>query len=145
MPMQRITPARRLQLQRLDLQREPTVMRNGLGVAALSAGVIAVFVGFWIWPVGGMILGIVAVILGLVGRSRVKRSQANNGGVAAAGIVLGVVVIIMAVGYFAWLFNRADLPRYRECLNNAGADKAKQDQCDNEIDLRIAYRPKINL
>jgi len=137
MPKQRIAPARRLQLQRLELQREPTVMRNGLGVAALSAGVIAVFVGFWIWPFGGMILGIVAVILGLVGRSRVKRSQADNGGVAAAGIVLGVVVLIMAAGWYAWLFNRADLPRYIECLNS-GADKAKQVQCDSELDLRMA-------
>ena len=138
MPMQRITPARRLQLQRLDLQREPTVMRNGLGVASLSAGVIAVFVGFWIWPFGGLILGTVAVILGLVGRSRVKRSQANNGGVAAAGIVLGVVVLIMVVRYFAGFINSADLPRYIECRNNAGADKAKQVQCESEFDLRMA-------
>ncbi|MBV8927948.1 MAG: DUF2156 domain-containing protein, partial [Mycobacteriaceae bacterium] len=37
----------------------------------------------------GVILGIVAVVIGFAARGRVKRGEANNGGIAIAGIVLG--------------------------------------------------------
>ena len=38
-----------------------------------------------------IVLGVVAVVFGFLGRGRVKRGTANNGGVAIAGIVLGAL------------------------------------------------------
>jgi hypothetical protein len=48
-------------------------------------------VAFVVAAVAGVILGIGAVVTGVVARRRVRRGQAGRGGIALAGIVLGVV------------------------------------------------------
>ncbi len=73
----------------------PTGPRNGLGIAAL---VIAIIGLVFCWTVaGGVILGLIAVIIGFVAQGRVKRGEATNGGVAIAGIVLGFLAIIVSL------------------------------------------------
>ncbi|WP_244187556.1 DUF4190 domain-containing protein [Mycobacterium gastri] len=66
-------------------------------------------------PVGlGIILGICAVVMGSFGRTRVRRGEADNNGVAVAGIVLGIVAIVVGLavpGYFAI--------SYEQCRSNA--------------------------
>ncbi|WP_353943031.1 DUF4190 domain-containing protein [Streptomyces sp. HUAS MG91] len=72
--------------------------RNGLGTAALILGVIGALSGvipFLFWLAG--ILGVIALILGLTGRSRAKRGEATNKGVALAGAILGLVAMGLAV------------------------------------------------
>nr|MCH9732457.1 DUF4190 domain-containing protein [Actinomycetes bacterium] len=66
--------------------------KNGMGVASLVVAIIALFS-----VVGGVVLGVVAVILGFLGRGRVKRGEADNGGVAIAGIVLGLLSIVVSI------------------------------------------------
>ncbi|WP_328677006.1 DUF4352 domain-containing protein [Streptomyces sp. NBC_00322] len=73
--------------------------RNGLGTAALVLGIIGTITGFipflfWL----GCILGLLALILGLLGRGRAKRNEATNRGSATAGAVLGLVAMIVGVG-----------------------------------------------
>ena len=46
---------------------------------------------------GGIILGVVAVVVGFAARGRVKRGEANTGGIAIAGIVLGFLAIILGI------------------------------------------------
>ena len=71
----------------------PTAPRNGLGITALVLAIIGLV---FCWTVvGGVILGVSAVIIGFVARGRVKSGQATNGGVAIAGIVLGFLAIIV--------------------------------------------------
>ncbi|MGW6454721.1 DUF4352 domain-containing protein [Streptomyces sp. NPDC055078] len=76
----------------------PHPMRNGLGTAALILGIIGAVAGiipflFWL----GGTLGLIALILGLVGRGRVKRGEANNKGVTTVGALLGLVAMILGV------------------------------------------------
>ncbi|MFI8914291.1 DUF4190 domain-containing protein [Streptomyces sp. NPDC053513] len=76
----------------------PRVMRNGLGTAALILGIIGTVSGFiplFFWLAG--ILGLIALILGLVGKGRVKRGEANNKGVALTGVLLGLAALILSV------------------------------------------------
>ncbi|MFF9852653.1 DUF4190 domain-containing protein [Streptomyces litmocidini] len=76
----------------------PRVMRNGLGTAALILGIIGTvsgFMPFLFWLAG--ILGVIALILGLVGKGRVKRGEADNKGVALTGVILGLVSLILSV------------------------------------------------
>ncbi|WP_030690319.1 DUF4190 domain-containing protein [Streptomyces globisporus] len=76
----------------------PRVMRNGLGTAALILGIIGTLSGFMpflFWLAG--ILGVIALILGLVGKGRVKRGEANNKGVALTGALLGLASLILSV------------------------------------------------
>src|SRR5665213_3215703 len=53
-----------------------TGVRNGLGTTALVLGVIAVVLSWTV--VGGIILGVLAVVFGIVGRGRAKRGEATN-------------------------------------------------------------------
>ncbi|MGW0781319.1 DUF4190 domain-containing protein [Streptomyces sp. NPDC002913] len=72
--------------------------RNGLGIAALVLGIIGTVSGlipFFFWLAG--ILGLIALILGLSARGRVKRGEATNKGVATFGAVLGLVALVLSV------------------------------------------------
>ncbi|MFG2759255.1 DUF4190 domain-containing protein [Streptomyces wuyuanensis] len=72
--------------------------RNGLGTAALVLGIIGALSGlipFFFWLAG--ILGLIGLILGLSGKGRVKRGEATNKGVAVAGVVLGLVSLVLSV------------------------------------------------
>lgn len=112
----------------------PTTIRNGMGIAALVVGVIGLAGSISI--VGGIVLGIVAVILGLVGRARVKRGEATNGGVALAGIIVGVFAIVAGLGFIAFwvgLFNEVGAGDYLDCLQQAGQDRSMVQECSDRF------------
>ncbi|MET9549702.1 DUF4190 domain-containing protein [Streptomyces sp. NPDC006627] len=73
----------------------PMAPANGMGVTGLVLGIIAT-VGFCLWPLA-IVLGILAVIFGAVGRGKARRGEATNGGQALAGIICGAVGIVLAV------------------------------------------------
>lgn len=102
--------------------------RNGLGTAALVLGIVGILTS-WLF-VGGL-LGIVAIVLGAIGRGRAKRGQATNGGVALAGILTGVLAVLVAalvvVGAVA-LFSNSDFGSFTECVQQAET-QAEVDQC----------------
>lgn len=114
----------------------PVVMRNGLGVAALITGVLALFGSCTV--VFGVLLGIAAIIFGLVGRNRAKNGQANNRGVATAGILLGTLAIIISIAWITWVFKGADVPQFVDCISNAGDDAVKTDLCTSDFEQRVA-------
>lgn len=112
----------------------PVAPRNGLGIAALVVAVIALVASFSV--AGGIVLGIVAVILGFMGRGRVKRGEADNGGVAMAGIVLGVLAIVVGLAFIAiWvgLFKEVGAGDYFDCLQQAGQDRTKVQECSDRF------------
>ena len=71
-------------------------MRNGLGTAALVLGIIGVVSGARMFFVA-FVLGILAVVFGLVGRGRAKRGEASNKTAATWGFALGVVAILASI------------------------------------------------
>ena len=111
----------------------PMVIRNGLGVAALIVGIVALVGSFTV--VGGVLLGIVAVVLGLVGRARARRGEATNGGVALAGIIVGAIAIIAGLAFIQiWVtvFNQVGAGDYFDCIQQAGQDRDKVQQCADQ-------------
>ncbi|MGW2637887.1 DUF4190 domain-containing protein, partial [Streptomyces sp. NPDC001348] len=68
---------------------------NGMGTAALSLGILAA-VCFWLWPLA-IVLGILAVIFGVIGRGKARRGEATNGGQALAGVICGVAGIVLGL------------------------------------------------
>jgi len=85
--------------------------RNGLGVVSLVLGVVGVVTSaVTIWPTIGLLFGIAALAVGLAARARVKRGEANNRGIAIAGIVLGVAAIVIGLASLA--LNAVDLFYY---------------------------------
>ncbi|MFF9014463.1 DUF4190 domain-containing protein [Streptomyces sp. NPDC014870] len=81
-------------------QQQPS---NGMGTAAMVLGIIAV-AGFCLYGLG-VILGILALIFGVIARKKVTRGEATNGGMATAGIVLGSIGIVVSsvfLGFIIW-------------------------------------------
>ncbi|MEU6588100.1 hypothetical protein ABZ923_02510 [Streptomyces sp. NPDC046881] len=72
---------------------------NGMGTASLVLGIISA-VGFLMWPVA-LVLGILALIFGGIGRGKAGRGEATNPGVALAGIICGAAGIVLVLGLFA--------------------------------------------
>lgn len=116
----------------------PQQARNGFGWVALALGLLAL-VTFWS-VIGGIVFGLAAVVLGFLGRGRVKRNEATNGGAAITGIILGFVglalaAVVIAVGAAIW--NNPLVQDYTECLQQAGNDTAAQQECAERFDEEI--------
>ncbi|MEV0124619.1 DUF4190 domain-containing protein [Streptomyces sp. NPDC050703] len=79
----------------------PMAPANGMGVTGLTLGVISA-VGFCLWPLA-IVLGILAVIFGAVGRGKAKRGEATNGGQALAGIICGAVGVVLGAALLVLL------------------------------------------
>ena len=66
----------------------------------------------------GLLTGIPAIIVGNNAKKAVARGEANNGGMATAGIILGWVAIalsIIGIILFSILFSNAD---FRDAFND---------------------------
>lgn len=123
----------------------PSAPKNGLGVAALVVAIIALLSSFSI--VGGVLLGTVAVILGFIVRSRVKSGEATNGGVAMAGLILGVISIIAGLAFIAiWvgLFKQIGAGDYFDCMQQAGQNRRAVQQCSEEFRQSMSENFSIN-
>jgi hypothetical protein len=124
----------------------PPAPKNGLGVAALVIAIIALVL---CWSVaGGLVLGVCAMIIGFVARGRVKRGEATNGGVATAGVVLGLLAIIVSLVFIPiWvgIFNEVGGSNYVECLSNAGSDEQAIQQCADQFRDRLETEFSITI
>lgn len=113
----------------------PPRTRNGFGVTALVLGLVALVLS---WTIIGVILGALALIFGLLGQTRVKRGQATNAGQSVAGIVLGILALLIATGLIAFgMVSALDSPAgrsYLKCLQQAGGDHGKAQQCVSDFD-----------
>jgi hypothetical protein len=108
--------------------------RNGLGVAALVVGVLALLSSLTL--IGGIVLGIAAIVLGVLGRGRAKRGEADNGGMALAGVVLGVVGLLLSLLFLAIgvaIFSSESGQDLADCLEQAGDDQAAIEDCQRRF------------
>ncbi|MEV3858365.1 DUF4190 domain-containing protein [Streptomyces sp. NPDC050095] len=71
---------------------------NGLGTTGMVTGIVSVAT-FMAWP-AAIVLGILGIVFGAIGRSKAKRGEATNGGQALAGIICGSIGLALAVGFF---------------------------------------------
>ncbi|MFE7587067.1 DUF4190 domain-containing protein [Streptomyces gardneri] len=76
---------------------------NGMGIASMVLGIIAA-VGFCLYGLN-IILGILALIFGIIGMKKAGRGEATNRGMALAGVILGAVGIVVGsvvLGLIIW-------------------------------------------
>jgi hypothetical protein len=67
---------------------------NALAVASLVTGIG----GLIIFPI---LPSIAAIILGIIGRGQIKRQQQSGSGMALAGIILGIVALVLWIALIA--------------------------------------------
>jgi hypothetical protein len=103
----------------------PVQRRNGMGLAAMTLGILSV--PLVLIPFLGIVLGILAVVFGILGMKRAARSQATNKGQALTGVICGAVGVVGAVIFFAWAYDTAkscidkydiDTPAYNQCIRD---------------------------
>jgi hypothetical protein len=107
--------------------------RNGLGTASLVVGIVGLV---FCWTVLlGVVLGVLGLVFGIIGRARAKRGEATNGGAALAGAITGGLALIGAVAVVVVLVTVVGGPakNLESCLQNAGNDNAAQQQCDTQF------------
>ncbi|MEU3398490.1 DUF4190 domain-containing protein [Streptomyces filamentosus] len=75
---------------------------NGMGTAGMVLGIIGTCL-FWFYGILSIVLGVLGLVFGIVGRKRANRGEAGNGGVATAGIILGSVSIVLGTAVLAFL------------------------------------------
>ncbi|MDL5157724.1 DUF4190 domain-containing protein [Actinomycetospora termitidis] len=134
-----------------NAQVMPPKPKNGMGVAALVFGILALLT-CWV-PIVGLVLGILAIIFGVVGRGRVRKQQATNGGVALTGLWLGVISVVLNIiatvvlgGLFLAFLGVGGgqtLQQYQDCVTaapNAGTPAQVQqafEQCQQQFSSQL--------
>ena len=73
----------------------PVSQDSGAATAALVLGILGLFL-FW-FPVLGLILGILALVLGINGQKDKNGNEATNKGLGIAGIVLGSITSLIGL------------------------------------------------
>ncbi len=99
------------------------VQKSGLAIAALVLGIVALLL-FWT-VFGGIVLGLGAVILGFVARSKVKSGTGGGGGLAVGGIVTGLIALVFSIGFLVLVGNVIN--QVRDC--DPTAPQAEYEQC----------------
>ncbi|MFE9773369.1 DUF4190 domain-containing protein [Streptomyces sp. NPDC005931] len=117
---------------------EPGARRgNGLAVAALVLGILAVLL-FWT-VVGGLVLGLLALVFGIVGARRARGGRAPHGTMAVVGAVLGalgliVSAVIVAIG--ASVLDSDEFKDFDDCVRHADT-QSERDACAEDFNRDI--------
>lgn len=84
--------------------------RNGMGTAALVLGIIGLVLACAFGL--GIIVAVIAIVLGVIGLKNVKKGVASNRGSALAGIILGIAGLVVGavVVTFVVLFSLSTAP-----------------------------------
>jgi len=109
-----------------------------MGTAALVFGIVGlVLVVLLLFSPLGALLGLVAVLLGILGLMRVGRGEADNRGQAVAGLVTGALALLFGVlftisvgTWFATHVN--DFRRFGNCMDKASGPAARE-QCARRL------------
>jgi predicted PurR-regulated permease PerM len=121
-----------------DAPQQGRPLGSGMAIAALVLGILAL-VTFWTY-VGGILLGLIAIVLGVVALGRVRRGRAAGRGMAIAGVVLGTLGLLLSVAFIAltvWVFNSSGGSTFTECISNADGDQGKIAQCQEDFQRNI--------
>jgi hypothetical protein len=115
-----------------------TGRRNGMGTTALVLGVVAlVLVLLLLFAPLGALLGLVAVLFGILGLIRVNRGEADNRGQAVTGLVTGgaalLVGIFLTISIGTWFATHVnDFRRFGNCMDQAIGATARE-QCARDL------------
>ncbi|MDQ0791110.1 membrane-bound ClpP family serine protease [Streptomyces sp. B3I7] len=118
----------------------PGPRRNGFGIAALVLGLVGAAL-FWT-VFGGIVLGLLALIFGVLGHRRSKRGLATNGIMSVVGAVIGTLALVVSSLLLALgvaVFKSDDFKSYQDCLQHADG-KSDRQQCAKDFDRDISDR-----
>lgn len=105
---------------------------QGMAIAALVFGILSILLGA---PILGVILGLVAIVLGFIALKKVKKGVGGGRGLAIAGIVTGIIGALISIVLTVFLgavlnglFQSGSLEGAMECSQ---LPQAQQEACIN--------------
>ncbi|MEQ8146142.1 DUF4190 domain-containing protein [Streptomyces sp. OP7] len=114
--------------------------RNGFGIAALVLGIVGALL-FWT-AIGGIALGVLALIFGVLGFRRSRRGVATNGTMSVVGAVLGGLTLVVSSVLLAMgvaVINSDEFKDYQDCIEHANSQSDRQD-CARDFDREVDNR-----
>lgn len=106
---------------------------NGFAVTALVLGLLACL---FFWTVaGGLVLGLLAIVFGIIAVLRTRQGRAPRRVMAIVGAVLGGLgligsVIVLIVGIS--LFNSDEFKNFDDCMSQADS-QTEEDRCTDDF------------
>ncbi|MCT7354240.1 DUF4190 domain-containing protein [Streptomyces sp. 15-116A] len=106
---------------------------NGMAIAALVLGIVAILL-FWT-VFGGVLLGLLALIFGIIGARRARGGRAPHRTMSIIGAVLGTLgmiasVVIIAIG--ASILNSDEFKNFNDCVEHADT-QSERDACAEDF------------
>jgi len=93
---------------------------SGLAIASLILGILSFFPGL------GILIGIIAVILGIVALINVKKEKLKGRGMAIAGIILGILGVLFTLLLYGSLFYMLSNPEAGGSFTESRIELSKQ-------------------
>ncbi|AYF74632.1 DUF4190 domain-containing protein [Nocardia yunnanensis] len=123
--------------------------RKGMAITALVFGILGLLT-FWtvLLTVVGVLCGLVAIVLGVIALLRARRGRSGGFGMALAGAILGGISLIggVIVGLLVWIvFKDTGGTDLIDCLQRAGNDQSKVQQCQDEYKQRVEDKFSVTL
>jgi len=90
---------------------------NGLAVAALVTGIIALLIS-WIPGLNllGALLAIAAVVTGIIGMRNAARPGVGGKGMALTGLITGVLALLVTIAFYTFLASVLNNPEVQQQL-----------------------------
>ena len=111
---------------------------KGLAVASLVLGILGLLTAFF----GGGLLGLVAVILGVLALGKIKRGEADGRGLALGGIITGalailITIVVVAIGASFISKNSDNISELNDCVKAAGNNQAAVQVCRDRFQSQV--------
>ena len=105
----------------------PTARNSGLSIASLVLGIVSIPAALTVWI--GAICGVLAIVLGAIGLRQARAGRAGRRGLALAGLIAGVIGLVLSVVVFAYAVKRT-----QACQDRIGhaPSRAELEQCIRE-------------
>ena len=111
---------------------------KGLAVASLVLGILGLLTAFF----GGGLLGLVAVILGVLALGKIKRGEADGRGLALGGIITGalailITIVVVAIGASFISKNSDNISELNDCVKAAGNNQTAVQACRDQFNQQV--------
>ncbi|WP_063042454.1 DUF4190 domain-containing protein [Nocardia pseudovaccinii] len=120
--------------------------RKGLAITTLVLGILG-FLSCWTL-IGGYLFGFFALIFGIIALVKIRSGSAGGTGMAVTGLILGVLALVAAVvlSIVGWsFFVDSGGKDYLDCLQKAGNDQTKQNECRDKWEHSIEQSFSVTL
>ena len=83
-----------------------TGQTNGLAVAGMICGILGLVLFWTVWI--GIILGVLGIIFGALGRSRANSMGGTGRGMAMTGIITGAIGVVAAIIFIVFIASKVN-------------------------------------